>query len=132
MNRNGKQHFPTEQRKNFYAIGLSYQKADAETRGHFSLSETAQDTLLKDAKKQGFNALSVISTCNRTELYGFADTADEIIDLLCEHTLGTREEFDAVSYCYSNKDAMQHLRIAKKTALVGLELGGIQSVQVKA
>lgn len=109
MKRNGKQHFPSAQSQHFYAIGLSYQKADAETRGHFSLSETAQNTLLKDAKAQGFNALSVISTCNRTELYGFANSADAIINLLCDHTLGTREEFETVSYCYSNKEAVAHL-----------------------
>lgn len=109
MKRNGNQHFPSSRAKNFYAIGLSYLKAQAETRGHFSLSETAQNTLLRDAKEQGFSALSVISTCNRTELYGFATTADEIIDLLCEHTLGTREEFDSVSYCYANEEAVAHL-----------------------
>ncbi len=109
MNRNGKQHFPAVEAKNFYAIGLSYLKADAETRGHFSLSEMAQVTLLRDAKAQGFNALSVISTCNRTELYGFADSAEDIINLLCDHTLGTREEFETVSYSYANKDAVEHL-----------------------
>ena len=95
---NGNQHFPVGKAKNFYAIGLSYQKADAETRGHFSLSETAQKSLLKHAKEIGFSALSVISTCNRTELYGFANSPEDIIQLLCDHTLGTQEEFKSVCY----------------------------------
>lgn len=109
MKQNGNQHFPTTKAQNFYAIGLSYQKADAETRGHFSLSETAQKNLFKDAKEQGFNALSVISTCNRTELYGFSDSADDLIKLLCDHTLGTQEEFESVCYIHSNKEAVSHL-----------------------
>ena len=109
MKQNGNQHFPTTKARNFYAIGLSYQKADAETRGHFSLSETAQKSLLEDAKKQGFNALSVISTCNRTELYGFSDSADDIIKLLCDHTLGTQAEFESVCYIHSNGEAVSHL-----------------------
>lgn len=109
MKPNGKQHFHTETSKNFYAIGLSYQKADAETRGHFSLSDGVQEQLLKDAKAQGFSAVSVISTCNRTELYGFACSPDHIIDLLCEHTLGTREEFENVCYIHKNEAAVSHL-----------------------
>ena len=34
----------------FYAIGLSYKKADAEIRGHFSVSETAKQNVLLQAK----------------------------------------------------------------------------------
>ena len=36
----------------FYAIGLSYQKADAEVRGHFSLSDSAKQNLLNQAKEK--------------------------------------------------------------------------------
>ena len=59
----------------FYAIGLSYKKADAEIRGHFSLDETSKLELLSHAKHNGIESLIVISTCNRTELYGFAEDA---------------------------------------------------------
>ena len=30
----------------FYALGLSYKKADAEIRGHFSLDESSKEALL--------------------------------------------------------------------------------------
>ena len=33
----------------FYAIGLSYKKADAEMRGRFSLDTNAKENLLKQA-----------------------------------------------------------------------------------
>ncbi|RDK88598.1 glutamyl-tRNA reductase [Marinirhabdus gelatinilytica] len=105
---NGKRHF-SSQEGNFYAIGLNYKKADAEIRGHFSISETAQETILKAAKDQDMESLSVLSTCNRTELYGFASSPQQLIKLLCEHTHGTVEEFEKVAYIHINEDAVAHL-----------------------
>jgi glutamyl-tRNA reductase len=94
---------------NFYAIGLNYKKADAEIRGHFSLDETAQINLLTQAKKEGIPSLIVISTCNRTELYGIAQHPFQIIKLLCEHTKGSVEEFEKVAYIHKGKEAVSHL-----------------------
>ena len=93
----------------FYAIGLSYLKADAEVRGHFSLSDTARINLLDQAKTNNVESLVVISTCNRTELYGFAEHPYQLIHLLCENTKGTVEEFQDVAYVYKNKEAINHI-----------------------
>lgn len=93
----------------FYAIGLSYKKADAEIRGNFSVSTTAQEAILAQAKEEGITGLVVISTCNRTELYGFAASASQFIKILCEHTYGTIEEFDDVAYVYEGDAAINHL-----------------------
>jgi glutamyl-tRNA reductase len=103
------QHSSSSQEGNFYAIGLNYKKADAEIRGHFSISEIAQQNILLQAKEEGIPSLTVISTCNRTELYGIAQHPFQIIKLLCEHTNGTVEEFEKVSYLYKNKEAVSHL-----------------------
>lgn len=93
----------------FYAIGLSYQKADAEIRGHFSIDEASKVELLSHAKNNGIESLIVISTCNRTELYGFAEHPYQLIHLLCEHTKGTVEEFQEVAYIYKNRHAISHM-----------------------
>lgn len=93
----------------FYALGLSYQKADAEVRGHFSLSDSAKQKLLSDAKQNGIESLMVISTCNRTELYGFAEHPYQLIHLLCENTKGTVEEFQDVAYIHKGKAAIEHM-----------------------
>ncbi|WP_407704295.1 glutamyl-tRNA reductase [Winogradskyella bathintestinalis] len=95
--------------KYFYAIGLSYQKADAEVRGHFSLCETAKQNVLSQAKQNGIESLLVVSTCNRTELYGFAEHPFQLIQLLCENTKGTVEEFQDVAYVHKNKEAINHM-----------------------
>ncbi|ADV48952.1 glutamyl-tRNA reductase [Cellulophaga sp. E16_2] len=93
----------------FYTIGLNYKKADAEIRGKFSLNESAINSLLVEAKTQGIDGLLVTSTCNRTELYGFAQHPFQLIKLLCDNTLGTVEEFQEVAYVYKNNDAISHL-----------------------
>lgn len=93
----------------FYAIGLSYKKADAEVRGHFSLSDSAKQTVLDQAKANGIQSLVLISTCNRTELYGFAEHPYQLIHLLCENTKGTVEEFQEVAYIHKGKEAIHHM-----------------------
>ena len=93
----------------FYAIGLSYKKADADLRGRFSLDETSKVTLLEQAKKNDIESLVVTSTCNRTEIYGFAQHPFQLIQLLCDNSVGTIEEFQKVAYIYKNKDAIAHM-----------------------
>lgn len=93
----------------FYAIGLSYKKADAEVRGHFSLNDSAKQNLLAQAKQSGIESVLVVSTCNRTELYGFAEHPYQLIHLLCENTIGTVEEFQEVAYIHKNKNAINHM-----------------------
>ncbi|MFV9483435.1 glutamyl-tRNA reductase [Christiangramia sp. ASW11-125] len=95
--------------KHFYTIGLSYKKADAEIRGHFSLTEQAKENLLKQAGREGIDDILLTSTCNRTEIYGFAEHPFQLIKLLCEHTHGTVEEFEKVAYVYKNKQAITHM-----------------------
>ena len=93
----------------FYAIGLSYKKADAEIRGKFSLSDDAKTALLNQAKVEGIDSLIVTSTCNRTEIYGFAQHPFQLIKLLCENSQGTVEEFQKVAHVYKNQEAISHL-----------------------
>ena len=97
------------QSSQFYAIGLSYKKADAEIRGHFSVSAVAQEAILTQAKEEEIPGLVVISTCNRTELYGFASSATHLIKILCEHTQGTIKEFEEIAYIYEGDEAINHL-----------------------
>lgn len=93
----------------FYAIGLSYKKADAAMRGKFSLDDKAKLNLLHQAKAEGLESLIVTSTCNRTEIYGFAQHPFQLIKLLCENSQGTVEDFQKVAFVYKNKEAISHV-----------------------
>ena len=93
----------------FYAVGLSYRKADAETRGKFSLDAPAKEALLQQAKREGISSLIVTSTCNRTEIYGFAEHPFQLIKLLCDNSRGTVEEFQRAAFVYKNNEAINHV-----------------------
>ena len=109
MKKNANSNLPSVPAGHFYAIGLNYKKADAKVRGNFSVSMEAQHSILTKAKKLGMPSLCVVSTCNRTELYGIAEHPYKLIKLLCEHTNGTIQEFEEVAYVYKNKKAVSHL-----------------------
>lgn len=93
----------------FYVVGLSYKKADAEVRGKFSLDDVAKKNVLLQAKNEGIESLLVSSTCNRTEIYGFAEHPFQLIKLLCDNSNGTVENFQQVAYVYKNKEALNHM-----------------------
>ena len=93
----------------FYAVGLSYKKADAEMRGEFSLDEKAKTNVLAQAKSEGIESLIITSTCNRTEIYGFAEHPFQLIKLICEHSRGTVEAFQKVGFVYKNHEAVNHM-----------------------
>lgn len=94
---------------NFYNIGVSYKKADAQTRGKYSLSKENQIKVLQEAKAAGFEGVFVISTCNRTEISGFAEHPYQLIHLLCKYSEGNVEEFASISNVYKDSEAVNQL-----------------------
>jgi len=93
----------------FYSVGLSYKKADAEVRGQFSLDAVAKTRLLEQAKNEGIESLLVTSTCNRTEIYGFAEHPFQLIKLICDNSNGSVDAFQRVGFVYKNQEAINHL-----------------------
>lgn len=96
-------------KKNFYVIGISFEKADAETRGKFTFFPDSVDSFVKEGKELGIESFFVVSTCNRSEFYGFADSAQTMIDLYCRYTNGTVEEFLPVMNLTEGDGAIRHL-----------------------
>ena len=93
----------------FYCIGLSYLKADAVIRGKFNLNNDAKKNVLLQSKESGLQGVLIISTCNRTEIYGYANHPFELIKLLCDNSLGTVDDFQKVGYVYKNQEAVNHI-----------------------
>jgi len=97
------------QQVHLYNIGVSYKKADVQTRGRYSLSKENQINLLNEAKEIGFDGVFVLSTCNRTEITGFAEHPYQLIKLLCKYSEGTVEEFASISNVYKGNEAVNQL-----------------------
>ena len=93
----------------YYVVGLSYKNADLLTRGKFSRSKNQINLLLEHAKAEGLNELMVISTCNRTELYGIVEDPQILIDYLCKFSQGTQIQFNKKGYVLSEQKAINHV-----------------------
>ncbi len=93
----------------YYVVGLSYKNADLLTRGKFSLSKSQISLLLQQAKSDGLNELMVISTCNRTELYGIVEDPQILIDYLCKFSKGMLAQFKQKGYVLSEQQAINHV-----------------------
>jgi glutamyl-tRNA reductase len=93
----------------FWIAGINYKKADAATRGQFAIQNDQYTRLLEQARINGLDEVFVLSTCNRTEIYGFADTASQLINILCDQTAGSKEEFLSSAYIKIGHEAIEHL-----------------------
>ena len=93
----------------FFIIGISYKNANAETRGKYSLDTRSKLLLLSKAKEHGLESVMAVSTCNRTEVLGFVSNPEVLINLLCEVTNGSKDNFKKHSYSLSGKLAINHL-----------------------
>ena len=93
----------------YYVVGLSYKNADLLVRGRFSLNKSQTSSLLQQAKSDGLNELMVISTCNRTELYGIVEDPQTLVDYLCKFSKGTLDQFKEKGYVLSEQQAINHV-----------------------
>ncbi len=94
---------------NFFIAGINYKKSDACTRGQYAISNEQYLSLLNEAAKSGLNEVFVLSTCNRTEIYGFAHSSSQLIQLLCTQTAGCVATFKNLAYVKSGEKAVEHL-----------------------
>jgi glutamyl-tRNA reductase len=95
--------------ENFWVVGINYKKTDASVRGLFAVNEEQYKQLLSEAPKQGLTDLFVVSTCNRTEIYGFAENAQVLVNLLASVCYGSVQEFERISYSKNGDAAIGHL-----------------------
>jgi glutamyl-tRNA reductase len=93
----------------FFVAGINYKKTDTQVRGSFAIRPEQYDHLLKLAPQYGVRDLFVLSTCNRSEIYGIADSAEQLVNLLCSQTQGSSEIFCQLSYQKNGVFALRHL-----------------------
>lgn len=94
---------------NFFIAGINYKKTDAAIRGQFAVTNEQYEKLLALAPQFNIKEFFVLSTCNRTEIYGFAENAAALIDLLCTQTKSDAAVFESLAYIKKDKKAIQHL-----------------------
>lgn len=93
---------------NFFVAGINYRKTQAEIRSSFAINNQQYKNILDLAPSCSVAELFILSTCNRTEIYGFAQNAAQLINLLCTQTTGDQEMFTELSYVKQGNEAVQH------------------------
>jgi glutamyl-tRNA reductase len=93
----------------FFIAGINYKKTDASVRGQFAVNNEQYEQILNLAHAKGLTELFILSTCNRTEIYGLAENADQLVNILCTQTAGSKETFDKLCYIKQGSAAAQHL-----------------------
>lgn len=92
----------------FFIAGINYKKSDATIRGQYAVNITQYAALLSQAPQFGIKELFVLSTCNRTEIYGFAENASSLCKLLCTQTQGSLDNFIEMAYIKNGRQAIEH------------------------
>lgn len=101
------QHFKTI--SNFFVAGINYKKSDASIRGQFAINTEQYGAVLQQAAGEGLSEVFILSTCNRTEIYGFAHCSHELVHLLCAHTSGDVATFMRSAYIKTGAEAIEHV-----------------------
>ena len=101
------QHFDLS---NFFVTGINYKKTDTEIRGFFAIGPDQYAHMLdRAASLPQVRDVFVLSTCNRTEIYGIAENPQMLERLLCSYTQGSEELFHELAYRKTGMDAIRHL-----------------------
>ncbi|MCW3467399.1 glutamyl-tRNA reductase [Chitinophaga nivalis] len=94
---------------NFHIVGINYKKTDAAIRGLYAINPAQYQQLLEHARTVQLDDLFVLSTCNRTEIYGFAAHPGQLMELLCRESNGDSTQLAALAYVKSGEEAIKHL-----------------------
>jgi glutamyl-tRNA reductase len=99
----------TSEISKFTLAGINYKKTDASVRGRFAINQDQYTAILALAPTYGIRELFILSTCNRTEIYGICENPAELIQLLCSQTNGDISTFRELAYIKSGTDAVRHI-----------------------
>lgn len=70
---------------NFFSVlSISFEKADAETRGKFTFFDDKVKEFVSQLHRENFGDAFVVSTCNRTEIYTTTQNYLQVAELYCK------------------------------------------------
>ncbi|MEO9144632.1 MAG: glutamyl-tRNA reductase [Ginsengibacter sp.] len=93
----------------FCIVGINFRKNNVSVRSKFSLSPEQTAILLHRAAANKVSGCLVLSTCNRTEIYGITNEPNEFAKMLCTDTNNSMEDFLEQSYTFRGLPAIDHL-----------------------
>jgi glutamyl-tRNA reductase len=94
----------------FIALGINHKTASVDLREKVAfLPESLALALQSACASTGVSELAILSTCNRTEFYGWSDDKQAIIDWLSQQRQLSVSELQSSIYCFEEQEALRHL-----------------------
>lgn len=111
---------------NFFSVGLNYETSSVKERERISFGAHEIEEALADLiKRPGVSEAVILSTCNRTEIYGFSVDKKSLIDWLVSNRSATIEQISGSLYDHRNEQVAKHVfRVA--SGLDSMVLGETQ------
>ncbi len=94
---------------NFSVLSISFEKADAETRGKFSFFDENIKNFVSEIHEKNLGDAFVVSTCNRTEIYATSPNYLLIAELYCKTIGVSLTEFMQYVNILKHEEALNHL-----------------------
>ncbi len=97
-----------------FATGLNYKTAPVEVREKLAISEDSYSSILEKINRiPSIYECTVLSTCNRVEIYGISDNPEEsyldILKILSSYSGLKVEDLKKYIFLYRDKDAIKHI-----------------------
>lgn len=93
------------------AFGINHTTAPLAIRERVAFAPEKIEAALQEAREQASLAeVSILSTCNRTEIYANSDAEAQVLfDWLVRHTAISADDLANCYYCYRDDDAVRHM-----------------------
>ena len=93
------------------AFGINHTTAPLALRERVAFAPETVEKALHEARAQaGLTEVSILSTCNRTEIYASSSLDSQgLFDWLVSHTAISAEDLARCYYCYQDDEAVRHM-----------------------
>ena len=93
------------------AFGINHRTASVDLRGKLSFSPALMEKVLQDAQSiLHVREITILSTCNRTEIYLYGDVSDHHIISWLAMIKGTEiNNLSTCFYSFKDEDAVKHM-----------------------
>ena len=94
--------------EDFSVVGINYRRSAFDVRGQYAINEDQYKTILDIAPAVGLNDFFVLSTCNRTEIYGCVHQIELFVQLILSQSSGSEVAFRQMFYVKRGSSAIKH------------------------
>jgi glutamyl-tRNA reductase len=92
----------------FFVAGVSFKKTDVALRSKFAFAPDQCSSMYSLIESDYFQHFFILSTCNRTEIYGFAPCQYVLLSLLQQHAKTSTHEVSKYVYIKEGNKAVRH------------------------